>query len=111
MKKIEYEITLCSEVENWLSKMKDKKYKGKLLALIEELKTNGHNLKQPKCKYLEDDIWELKCKNSNNNYRIFYFYNGNSIILSHYIKKQSDKYFKKLKVVKSYREEYLKKIA
>lgn len=109
--KREYKIIQKSEIENWLSKMDDKKYKGKLLALIEELKIHGTNLKQPKCKYLENGIWELKCRNRNNNYRIFYFYDGNNIILSHYMKKQGDKYFKELARVKLYKEEYFKKTA
>ena len=40
-----------------LSKIKDKNYKTTIEALIEQLEIYGKELKEPKCKHLQDGIW------------------------------------------------------
>ena len=90
-----------------LSKIKDKNYKTTIEALIEQLEIYGKELKEPKCKHLQDGIWELKCYNKNQESRIlfFYAYNDYAIIVD-IIKKQKNKYLKEIEYVKNYMKDF-----
>lgn len=64
------------------------KEQAKVYAYINELKSQGSNLRRPMADYLRDGIYELRPKNN----RIFYFfYLKENAILVHAIKKKTEK--------------------
>ena len=58
------------------------------IARIELLAEHGHWLRRPHAENLGDGIWELRAKVQKINYRMLYFFSGQTIILSHGIVKQ-----------------------
>lgn len=60
----------------------------KVLAYLEELKRQGHNLRRPMADYLSEGIYELRPKDN----RIFYFFFlKDNVVLLHAIKKKTNK--------------------
>jgi len=79
-------------VVDWLNELKRKNPKGFLncAARIDRLATNGHELRRPAADYLRDGIYELRAKERNVQYRIFYYFNGKNIaVLNHSIIKKT----------------------
>ena len=79
-------------VLEWLQELKRKNMKGFLncAARIDRLATYGHELRRPLADYLRDDIYELRAKHRNVQYRIFYYFEGqNVVVLSHAIVKKT----------------------
>lgn len=61
----------------------------KCQARLELLRQFGHELRRPVVDYLGDDIYELRTKCNNVNYRILYFFHGrNIIVISHGLSKE-----------------------
>jgi len=76
---------------NWLDEIsrKDKKAVEKCFAQLELLKMSGHELRRPYADYLRDGIYELRISFRRVQYRILYFFYGQSvIILTHGITKE-----------------------
>ena len=64
------------------------KEQAKVLAYVEELKKQGHNLRRPMADYLGEGIYELRPRDN----RIFYFFFlKNNAVLLHAIRKKTDK--------------------
>jgi phage-related protein len=64
------------------------KERAKVLAYIEELRQQGHNLRRPLADYVGQGIYELRPKHN----RVFYFFfMKDSAVLVHAIKKKTDK--------------------
>jgi phage-related protein len=60
----------------------------KVLAYVDELKKQGHNLRRPMADYLGDRIYELRPSDN----RIFYFFFlKNHAVLLHALRKRTDK--------------------
>jgi phage-related protein len=60
----------------------------KVLAYLDELKKQGHNLRRPMADYLGEGIYELRPKDN----RIFYFFFlKDSAVLLHTLRKKTDK--------------------
>lgn len=60
------------------------KEQAKVIAYLEELKAQGHNMRRPMADYLRDGIYELRPKYD----RIFYFfYMRDKVVLVHAIRK------------------------
>lgn len=79
-------------VFEWLQELKRKNMKGFLscAARIDRLSTYGHELRRPVADYLRDGIYELRAKHRNVQYRIFYYFEGqNVVVLSHAIVKKT----------------------
>lgn len=79
-------------VLEWLQELKRKNMKGFLscAARIDRLATYGHELRRPVADYLRDGIYELRAKHRNVQYRIFYYFEGqNVVVLSHAIVKKT----------------------
>ncbi len=56
----------------------------KCITKIELLQENGYDLRRPHCDVLERQIWELRVRRKNINYRILYAFVGkNAVLLSH----------------------------
>ena len=87
----------------------EEKMKAKVLRTIMLLEQNGNDLREPYSKYLEDDIFELRIKQSSNISRVLYFFAvGNKIIITHgFIKKTKRTPKPELLRAKKYRTEYL----
>ena len=79
-------------VLEWLQELKRKNMKGFLncAARIDRLATYGHELRRPVADYLRDGIYELRAKHRNVQYRIFYSFEGqNVVVLSHAMVKKT----------------------
>lgn len=75
----------CNPIKEFINKLPIKE-KGKVLACIEELSIQGHNLRRPLADYLRDGIYELRPKKN----RIFYFFFlKDNIVLLHAIRKNT----------------------
>jgi len=49
----------------------------------------GNELRRPEADYLRDAMYEIRFKHQRVNYRVLYFYHGNSVVvLSHGLKKE-----------------------
>lgn len=64
----------------WLDSL-PRKVQDKCIVKVELLAEYGHELKRPHCDYLENDIYELRARRGNVNYRILYAFVGRSIVL------------------------------
>jgi len=74
-------------VLEWLRGLQPKA-RDKCVVKIERLSALGHELRRPEADYLKDKIYELRIGLQGINYRILYFFSGNSVaILSHGIVK------------------------
>lgn len=68
------------------------KMQAKIFRMIELLELNGNALREPYSKELEDGIFELRIKQSNNITRILYFFVvGKKIILTNGFVKKTEK--------------------
>lgn len=75
-------------VLEWLRDLPPK-VQDKCVVKIERLASLGHELRRPEADYLRDKIYELRIGRQGINYRILYFFYGNSAaILSHGIVKE-----------------------
>lgn len=62
---------------------------GELYVRISRLAELGHELRRLEADYLRDDVYELRVRYGNVNYRILYFFHGRRVaILSHLITKE-----------------------
>ncbi len=88
------------------------KDQAKILREIELLQEFGLALGMPHIKKLHgsEDLWELRIKQSSNNFRVFYFcYSGGKFVLLHGIRKTTGKTPEKdLKTAAKRRNNYLK---
>jgi phage-related protein len=99
-------------VEEFLNSL-DSKMQSKLIGLMGVLEEKGNDLREPFSKYLEEGIFELRCKQGNNITRVLYFfYVGRKIILTNgYVKKTQKTPKKIIELSKSYRKDYLERKA
>lgn len=70
----------------------DNKMAAKLIGLLEVLEDKGTELRLPYSKYLDDGIFELRCKLGSNITRtLYFFYIGERIIITNGFVKKSQK--------------------
>jgi phage-related protein len=85
----------------------------KILREIDLLETHGFYLGMPHIKKMAGtkDLWELRVKQSSNNYRVFYFhYTNNQFVLLHAIHKKSKRTPKSdIKIATDRMNKYIKK--
>lgn len=64
----------------WLESLPEKarQYGPAKIPLLQE---HGHQLRRPHCDILRDGIWELRWSVQRVQYRLFYFYSGNRLII------------------------------
>jgi len=80
-----------SPVEEFLLEL-DTKTRAKIFRAIIRLEELGFRLIRPEAAKIKDKLYELRVEYSPNNFRIIYFfYNGNYVILTHAFKKKSQK--------------------
>ncbi len=78
-------------MKDWLDDLKAKDRR-KCLERIERLRNQGHELSRPFAAYLRDDIYELRAKSGNVNYRMLYFFQERrAVVISHGLIKKTQK--------------------
>ena len=78
-------------VLEWLEQLVQQNRKGyaNCVARIQQLATNGYELRRPAADYLRDGLYELRAKHIHVQYRILYFFYGQNVaILAHAITKE-----------------------
>lgn len=70
-------------VLEWLMQLARENRKGyaKCVARIQQLATNGYELRRPAADYLSDGIYELRAKHVRVQYRILYFFYGQNVAI------------------------------
>jgi phage-related protein len=67
---------------DWMDQLQTK-VRDKCLVRIERLKELGHELRRPEADLLRDEIYELRVRYGNVNYRVLYFFHQKYAVLSH----------------------------
>jgi phage-related protein len=68
---------------DWLRSL-PAKVQDKCTVRLERLEDGGHELRRPEADYLRDDIYELRVRFQNRNYRMLYFfYENKAAVVSH----------------------------
>jgi phage-related protein len=65
----------------WLDELPDNA-RTKCLHSIERLMHMGHELRRPAADYLRDGIYELRIQHMGLNYRVLYFFAGQSVVIA-----------------------------
>jgi phage-related protein len=79
-------------VRDWLLELRGKNVRGfaKCVDKIGLLNEQGHELRRPHADMLRDGVYELRARSGNVNYRILYFFHGQSVaVLAHSLTKES----------------------
>lgn len=116
MYKVKYYVTKRGNcpVKDFIDSKKEKSHP-KIFAFINQLEQEGPQLPRPLADLLEDGIHELRIKiaedKGGTNVRILYFfYDGNDIILTHGFMKTTDEVpVSEIKKAKKYREDYIQR--
>src|SRR5438105_15689193 len=75
-------------VLDWLDSL-PQKVRAKCLLRIERLAEVGYELRRPEADYLRDGIYELRVRHQSVNYRMLYFFHGQTAaVLSHGLQKE-----------------------
>jgi phage-related protein len=78
-------------MKDWLDNLQAKDRR-KCLERIERLRNQGHELNRPFAAYLKDDIYELRVKCGNVNYRMLYFfYERSAVVIFHGLVKKTQR--------------------
>lgn len=87
----------------------DSKMAAKLVGLMEVLEEKGTDLRMPYSEYLEDGIFELRCKQGNNITRaLYFFYIGKKIIVTNgFVKKTQKTPISELNIAKKRRDDWI----
>jgi len=73
---------------DWFDDLPEKA-QDKCLVRLERLSALGHELRRPEADYLRDNIYELRVRLRNTNYRMLYFFHGRAtVVLSHGVVKE-----------------------
>ena len=86
----------------------DIKMRAKMYREIDLLVMNGQELREPHSKYLGDDIFVLRAKQSNDISRVLYFFfTGKKAVLTNgFVKKTMKTPKREIELAKRYREDY-----
>lgn len=87
------------------------KMRAKVALALEQLSIEGNYIREPYSKHLEDGIFELRVKVSNNQLRILYFFFiGKRVVLTNgFIKKKNSIDRKHIKLAKKRRNHYIER--
>ena len=78
-------------IEEFLEKLDDK-LRAKTVGLMEILEEKGTDMREPYSKYIDDGIFELRCKLGSNITRsLYFFYSGRKIIFTSAFVKKTQK--------------------
>lgn len=94
-------------VEDFLDSL-DSKMSAKLVGLMELLEEKGTELRMPYSEYLEDGIFELRCRQGGNITRVLYFFfAGKKIVITNgFVKKTQKTPVKEIRIAKVRRADW-----
>ena len=97
-------------VEEFLDSI-NPKMRAKIFGLLSILQENGNMLREPYSKYLEDGIFELRCKLGNDITRVLYFfyYEEKIILTNGFIKKSKKTPKKEIQIAKNRRKDFIER--
>ena len=88
---MEWNTIFLKSVEKFI-KEQGKPVRASILKHIELLNKHGIDLGMPYVKFIESKIYEIRIKDSSNNYRLFYFsYTNKTFVVVHAITKKTQK--------------------
>jgi len=100
-----------SPVEDFISKQ-DMKMQAKLIGLLEILEEKGNLLREPYSKYIDDGVFELRCKVGNNITRVLYFFyhKGKIVLTNAFVKKTQKTPSREIELAKIRRNEFIERM-
>lgn len=112
----EIQVNLFAEADgscpllDWLSdaQMMPEKARDKCIVRVERLKERGHELRRPEADYLRDEIYELRTRLGNVNYRMLYFFAEGCAVISHGLTKEGKIPGKEIELAMARREMFRK---
>ena len=98
-------------VEDFINGL-DVKMRAKMYGLLSILQDKGNTLREPYSKYLDDGIFELRCKVGNNITRVLYFfyYEGKIILTNGCVKKTQKTPPEEIRLAKERRADYIERM-
>ena len=98
-------------IEDFIYTALNKKLQSKTLATIDQLKILGNQLGEPKSKYLDDGIYELRMQVATDSARVLYFFciDRKIILTNGFVKKTNKLPKSELDRAKRYREDYIRR--
>lgn len=98
-------------VEEFLDSV-NPKMRAKIFGLLGILQEKGNMLREPYSKYLDDGIFELRCKFGSDNTRVLYFfYYGRKIILTNgFVKKTQKTSKEEIQIAKDRRKDFIERM-
>ena len=90
----------------------DIKMQAKMIGLLEILEDKGNMLREPYSKYLDDGIFEIRCKVGNNITRVMYFfyYEGKIILTNGFVKKTQKTPKKEIELANERRRDFVERV-
>lgn len=100
-----------SPVEEFLGTLEPKVH-AKILSLMELLEKNGNRLRKPYSEHIDDKIFELRCQQGGNIYRVMYFFccRGKIIMTNGFVKKTQKTPKSVIALANRYRKDYLRQL-
>lgn len=110
---IAYEdVTGKTPVQEFLKKLTPK-MRAKMYGMLVILQEKGNMLREPYSKYIEDGIFELRCKFGSDITRVMYFfyYNRTIVLTNGFIKKTQKTPAEEIQIAKDRRKDFIERMA
>ena len=88
------------------------KMRAKMYGMLEILQEKGSMLREPYSKYIEDGIFELRCKFGSDITRVLYFfyYEGKIILTNGFVKKTQKTPKEEIEIAKDRRKDFIERV-
>ncbi len=88
------------------------KMQAKIIGMMHVLEKNGNLVREPYSKYIDDGIFELRCKVGSDISRVMYFfYVGKKIVMTNgFVKKTQKTPKSEINLAKKYRDDYIERM-
>ena len=88
------------------------KMQAKIIGMMHVLEENGNLVREPYSKYIDDGIFELRCKVGSDISRVMYFfYVGKKIVMTNgFVKKTQKTPKSEINLAKKYRDDYIERM-
>lgn len=109
---IAYEdVTGKTPVQEFLKKLTPK-MRAKMYGMLVILQEKGNMLREPYSKYIEDGIFELRCKFGSDITRVMYFfyYNRTIVLTNGFIKKTQKTPAEEIQIAKDRRKDFIERM-
>lgn len=98
-----------SPAYEFVKNLENRKLQAKVIGSLEVLAEKGNALREPYSKYLDDGIFELRCKVASDIVRLLYFYHEGKLIVvtNGFVKKTRKTPAREIALAKKLRKDYL----